>query len=110
MKPITFLADGDTLRIDSPVNLGELRQMKRLFGVLPDNLDEGDPDTLGALVYIAVRRKYPELSETDAVAKVDSLQDISATVDEEQEETPADPQMPAPGGHSSDGEPPAPSS
>lgn len=72
--------------------LGELRTIKREFGVvLTEDTDLRDPDVAAALAYIAMRRALPAttVADIDRITSIDFLDDEDA--EDVAEETPTRP-------------------
>lgn len=64
--------------------LGELRTIKRLFGVNDlESVTFGDPDFLAGLVFITIRRERPGEDEAALFAEVEAVTQIELVDDDE---------------------------
>ena len=91
-------ADGIEYEIVSDPSMGELRRMKRYFGVnVSGDLDPEDIDVICGFLFIAMNRAYPTETDEQVIARVDSTKVIEAVADDE-DEPPAPKGKPAKGG------------
>lgn len=63
--------------------LGELRTVKRIFGVVPSSMkDATDPDVIGAVLFIAMKRANAAPNDDAIVALIDSTRNVELIADE----------------------------
>ena len=94
MAEATFRVGDREYEVPVP-NIGELRAIKRIYGVTDlSSSDDLDFDRVAALLFIAIRRAESEADEAEIVARIDSF-DLSAltfsqgeTSDDEADPTP----------------------
>lgn len=79
-----------TIRVDDKKSyevpsgtLGELREVKRIFGVVPrDFTDISDPDVVGGILFIAMKRAKVAPTDDEIVALIDAVEKVEFIEDE----------------------------
>jgi hypothetical protein len=88
-----FIVKGRRFPVPERFTLGEQREMKRVAGIIPSQLDsalsQGDPDALVAVLLVTMRRIDPKVTE----ATLDDLDigDVVFDAGEEEGVTPVPP-------------------
>lgn len=90
MPAVIRVNDRDEYEVPT-ATLGELRRIKQLFGVVPrDFADVSDPDVIGGLLYVAMKRANVAPNDDAIVARIDAISKVEFIAEDEDEDpTPA---------------------